>query len=86
MSQAVTSYGSCHGCGKPLRASRTRAADAPGTVPAARTNQCETCYRVEHPRPPRITNTTPNPVLAAWRIVYEADRRNRGIPPEGLLQ
>lgn len=81
--------GVCDTCHRPMRSQYVKAADAPGTIARSGPGICVMC----RDRPKKAARKDrmiplgpPNPVLAAWRIVYEADRRNRGIPPEGLLQ
>jgi hypothetical protein len=90
--------GKCGSCGAQRRRSNVRVADAPGTRPRQREGLCVACYRVQTwPKTTagyRIPGASrrsrdydpaapPDPKLVEWRAEYDADRRARGIPPEG---
>lgn len=81
-----------------MRRSNTRVADAPGTRPRQREGLCVGCYRLQTWPTTRAgyripgarqrrrdfdPDAPPDPKLLAWREQYEADRRARGIAPEG---
>lgn len=85
----MTDAGTCNGCNRPMRRQGVSAAEAPGTMQRSGPGLCTTC-RLKEARPNykerdrQIPIGTPDPTLAAWRIVYEADRRHRGIDPNGI--
>ena len=80
----------CARCSRAMRPHGTLAKDHPGTISTANKEMCWQCYRAALvgreivPRKPRGTGGASEALLAE-RARFEADRRKRGIPPEGAL-
>jgi hypothetical protein len=73
-------YLSCQTCGAPMRPARTSGEDHPDTVAMQSKVECSHCYHVR--RVNQIDRFDPIPAQR-WIEAYVADRRRRGINPEG---
>lgn len=80
----------CIKCDHPMRSQTVSASKHPGTRAHAAKGVCNPCYQATRSNSlrPRIDHITARPTLDqlfAERFAFEAARRARGVPPEGVL-